>query len=160
MNQGHTSRGSSGSLYSKSATARVDPRFEGVYCVVCAIRNVLTNGSCAIGGCEPCQVGNQAALSSSADAPRGSLFRAGNYGVVRNNRSNFGCMVLICELFFVRVFKKDQLISLIWLVGLSYSLLLQPSLHIQSISAMRGAPKRCRRRHQPRFDGVELASSL
>ena len=37
----------------------------------------LTDGSCAINGCEPCQVGNQAALSSMFDVPRGSLSRAG-----------------------------------------------------------------------------------
>jgi len=34
---------------------------------------VLKDGSCAIGGCEPCQVGNQAALSGLADVPRGCL---------------------------------------------------------------------------------------
>ena len=37
---------------------------------------VLKNGSCAIGGCEPCQVGDQAALSSLSYVPQGSLFGA------------------------------------------------------------------------------------
>ena len=38
---------------------------------------VLKNGSCAIRGCEPCQVGNGAALSGLSGVPRGSLFGAG-----------------------------------------------------------------------------------
>ena len=41
-----------------------------------SLQAVMKNGSCAIDGCEPCQVGNQAALSSSVDAPRGCLFGA------------------------------------------------------------------------------------
>ena len=35
---------------------------------------MLKNGSCATRGCEPCQVGNQAALSGLSSVPRGSLF--------------------------------------------------------------------------------------
>ena len=35
---------------------------------------MLKNGSCATRGCEPCQVGNQAALSGLSGVPRGSLF--------------------------------------------------------------------------------------
>ena len=35
---------------------------------------MLKNGSCATRGCESCQVGNQAALSSLSGVPRGSLF--------------------------------------------------------------------------------------
>ena len=37
---------------------------------------VLKNGSCAIESREPCQVGNQAALSGDFDVPQGSLFGA------------------------------------------------------------------------------------
>ena len=37
---------------------------------------VLKNWSCAIGNREPCQVGNQAALSGALDVPRGCLFGA------------------------------------------------------------------------------------
>ena len=34
---------------------------------------MLKDGSCAIGGCEPCQVGNQAALSGLSDVPQERL---------------------------------------------------------------------------------------
>ena len=37
---------------------------------------VLKNGSCAIRGCEPCQVGNEAALSGLSGVPQGCLFGA------------------------------------------------------------------------------------
>ena len=37
---------------------------------------VLKNWSCAIKNREPCQVGNQAALSGAFDVPQGSLFGA------------------------------------------------------------------------------------
>ena len=37
---------------------------------------MLKNGSCAIEYREPCQVGNQAALSGDFDVPQGSLFGA------------------------------------------------------------------------------------
>ena len=37
---------------------------------------MLKNGSCAIEGREPCQVGNQAALSGLFDVPQGCLFGA------------------------------------------------------------------------------------
>ena len=36
----------------------------------------LKNGSCAIRGCEPCQVGNEAALSGLSGVPQGCLFGA------------------------------------------------------------------------------------
>ncbi len=39
---------------------------------------VLKNGSCAIVNREPCQVGNQAALSGAFGVPQGSLFGAGS----------------------------------------------------------------------------------
>ena len=39
---------------------------------------VLKDGSCAIENREPCQVGNQAALSGAFDVPQGSLFGARN----------------------------------------------------------------------------------
>ena len=38
--------------------------------------SVLKNWSCAIKNREPCQVGNQAALSGDFDVPQGSLFGA------------------------------------------------------------------------------------
>ena len=38
---------------------------------------VLKDGSYAIRGCEPCQVGNGAALSGLSGVPRGRLFGAG-----------------------------------------------------------------------------------
>ena len=38
--------------------------------------SVLKNGSCAIRGCEPCQVGNEAALSGLSGVPQGCLFGA------------------------------------------------------------------------------------
>ena len=38
--------------------------------------SVLKNGSCAIDNREPCQVGNQAALSGNFNVPQGSLFGA------------------------------------------------------------------------------------
>ena len=38
--------------------------------------SVLKNGSCAIRGCEPCQVGNGAALSGLSSVPQGCLFGA------------------------------------------------------------------------------------
>ena len=37
---------------------------------------MLKNGSCATRGCEPCQVGNQAALSGLLRVPQGCLFGA------------------------------------------------------------------------------------
>ena len=47
---------------------------------------VLKDGSCAIGNREPCQVGNQAALSGAFDVPQGSLFGASV--VVNAHKSN------------------------------------------------------------------------
>ena len=38
--------------------------------------SVLKNGSCAMGNREPCQVGNQAALSGPSHVPQGRLFGA------------------------------------------------------------------------------------
>ena len=46
---------------------------------------VLKNWSCAIENREPCQVGNQAALSGNFDVPQGSLF--GAKAVVNAHRS-------------------------------------------------------------------------
>ena len=42
--------------------------------------DALTDESCAIVGCEPCQMGDQAALSSLDDVPRGSLSRVDSIG--------------------------------------------------------------------------------
>ena len=55
---------------------------------------MLKNGSCAIRGCEPCQVGNQAALSGLSGVPRGSLFGAEVAVNVCKRISKEGCMVL------------------------------------------------------------------
>ena len=72
-NQGHTNREISGVLYLQSATAGVNSRFEGRFCAAVATFCVLRYGSCAITPCEPCQVGNQAALSNVRDVIQGSL---------------------------------------------------------------------------------------
>ena len=42
--------------------------------------DALTDESCAIVGCESCQVGDQAALSSFVNVPRGCLSRADGKG--------------------------------------------------------------------------------
>ena len=49
--------------------------FEGWKCAAVPYFSTLKNGSCAIDGCEPCQAGNRAALSSMFDVPQGRLFR-------------------------------------------------------------------------------------
>ena len=49
--------------------------FEGWICTAGLYYSALKNGSCAIDGCEPCQAGNRAALSSMFDVPQGRLFR-------------------------------------------------------------------------------------
>ena len=56
--------------------------------------SVLKNGSCAIRGCEPCQVGNEAALSGLSGVPQGRLFGAEVVVNVCFGGSNFGCMAL------------------------------------------------------------------
>ena len=56
--------------------------------------SVLKDGSCAIRGCEPCQVGNQAALSSLSDVPQGCLFGADRAVTVCKGISTDGCMAL------------------------------------------------------------------
>ena len=55
---------------------------------------VLKNGSCAIRGCEPCQVGDQAALSSFSGVPQGCLFGADGAVNVCKGISKERCMVL------------------------------------------------------------------
>ena len=40
------------------------------------LAGVMTDESCAIVGCEPCQMGDQAALSSCDDVPQECLSRA------------------------------------------------------------------------------------
>ena len=66
-----------------------------------ALFAVMTSGSCAIGSREPCQVGNQAALSGPADVPRGRLLRAGKAISAQSRSSILGCMVLFCSLFCI-----------------------------------------------------------
>ena len=91
----HTCRGGSGALYLKSAIAGVNSFPEGYSCVDCtAILDVLKNWSCAIRGCEPCQVGNQAALSGLSDVPQGCLFGADVAVTVCKDISTERCMAL------------------------------------------------------------------
>ena len=56
--------------------------------------SVLKNGSCAIRNREPCQVGNQAALSGKLDVPQGSLFGAETTVNVHKGTVDDGCMIL------------------------------------------------------------------
>ena len=49
-------------------------------CGLAPLFDALTDESCAIVGCEPCQVGDQAALSSFDDVPQGCLSRADDKG--------------------------------------------------------------------------------
>ena len=60
----------------------------------------LKSGSCAIGGCEPCQVGNQAALSNFSNVPRGSLLRAECTEFAQGGGSILRCMVLFYSPFY------------------------------------------------------------
>ena len=53
----------------------MDSFFEAWICTAVPYYFALKNGSCAIDGCEPCQAGNRAALSSMFDVPQGRLFR-------------------------------------------------------------------------------------
>ena len=55
------------------------------------MRLALKDGSCAIGGCEPCQVGDQAALSGFPNVPRGCLSGVG--GTVSVCRGLFDSLV-------------------------------------------------------------------
>ena len=60
----------------------------------------LRSGSCAIEGCEPCQVGNQAALSNLLDVPRGSLLGAGGSEVRVEARFDLEVYGLILQSVF------------------------------------------------------------
>ena len=55
---------------------------------------VLKGGSCAIRGCEPCQVGDQAALSGLSGVPRGCLLGANGAVNACKRISKDRCMVL------------------------------------------------------------------
>ena len=91
MKSGHTGRGTSGALYLQSATAGVISNYEGCVCVVKPrTLSVMTDGSRATDGCEPCQVGNQAALSNLVCVPWVSLSRTGNANSAHKFISNFG----------------------------------------------------------------------
>ncbi len=74
---------------------------------------VLKNGSCAIGNREPCQVGNQAALSGAPDVPRERLFRAVGSKIAWERISILRCMVLFCgaALYFLA---ERQLSDGVW----------------------------------------------
>ena len=56
------------------------PILRGILVRPALTEKALTDESCAIGGCEPCQMGDQAALSSLDDVPRGSLSRVNSIG--------------------------------------------------------------------------------
>ncbi len=62
---------------------------------------MLTNGSCAIEVREPCQVGNQAALSGIFDVLQECLFRVRRTVNAHNRFSILWCMVLFCSLLFI-----------------------------------------------------------
>ena len=79
------SRGISGALYLKSAVAGVIFSLRVAFVQSASRFSVLKGGSRAIGGREPCQVGDQAALSGLTDVPRGCLPGAG-YGVTVRKR--------------------------------------------------------------------------
>ena len=64
--QGHTDRGVSGTLYLKSAIAGIMHIMRALFVRSAPFSFVLRNGSRAIAIREPCQVGNQAALSGEA----------------------------------------------------------------------------------------------
>ena len=64
----------------------------------------LKSGSCAIGSCEPCQVGNQAALSNKPDVPRGRLLGAERYGVRVGVTFDFKVYGLILQPAFLMIF--------------------------------------------------------
>ena len=94
IKSGHTGRGASGALYLQSATAGVISNYKGCVCVVeQRTLSVMTDGSYATDGCEPCQVGNQAALSNLVCVPWVSLSRTGNAQSAHKFSSNFWCMV-------------------------------------------------------------------
>ena len=66
--------------------------------------SVLKDGSCATRGCEPCQVGNQAALSGLSGVPQGRLSGAEGAVNVCKGISTERCMVLSdASNFFMRV---------------------------------------------------------
>ena len=57
------------------------PVLRGILVWSAPLTEALTDESCAIVGCESCQVGDQAALSSFEDVPQGRLFRANVTGL-------------------------------------------------------------------------------
>ena len=76
--------------YTERATAECEIRPCVCRCMVCMVCMRLKNGSCAIRPREPCQVGNQAALSGSSDVPQPAcfeymqqhIFPCGTYGLI------------------------------------------------------------------------------
>jgi len=65
------------------------------------VLGAVKNGSCAIECREPCQVGNQAALSEFFNVPRGRLFRASKLFSAYIGCSNLRCMVLFDILLYL-----------------------------------------------------------
>ncbi len=55
--------------YLQPAIAGANSLIEVHKCVAALSQEAVTNGSCAIEGCESCQVGNQAALNSLFNVP-------------------------------------------------------------------------------------------
>lgn len=74
LKHGRTNRGVSGALLPAIRCSRGDMLLRGLSCVAAPIPKTLKDGSCAIESCEPCQVGDQAALSDEPNVPRGRLF--------------------------------------------------------------------------------------
>ena len=76
--------------YTERVTAECEIRPCVCRCMVCMVCMRLKNGSCAIRPREPCQVGNQAALSGSSDVPQPAcfeymqlhIFPCGTYGLI------------------------------------------------------------------------------
>ena len=86
--QGHTDRGVSGTLYLKSAIAGIMHNIRALYVGTAPFSFVLRNGSRAIAIREPCQVGNQAALSGEAMCREDACFE-------RKKRLTLMCCVRI-----------------------------------------------------------------
>ena len=91
----------------QSATVGVvsDPRAGCVRSALCVI--VLTNGSCAINGLEPCQAENRAALRGMFDVPRGCLFRARATVNAYSVQFRVRCMTVLCILPFLMIKADD-----------------------------------------------------
>ena len=73
----------------------------GIFVRLALCAAVPKDGSCAIEGCESCQVGNQAALSSLFDVPRGCLSRAAAASNTYEDMLEFRVYGLTMQLLFI-----------------------------------------------------------